>query len=430
MASVEFRHCRKAYPPRAGGTATEVLKGIDLTVADGEFLVLVGPSGCGKTTLLRLLAGLESLSGGDVLVGGRSVQHLSPAQRNVAMVFQSYALYPHLSVAQNLAFGLRRSRPRRGLRRIQDGLAHCTAPWPRPLRVPSQREAAIQRRVQQVAAMLDLVTLLQRRPRELSGGQKQRVALGRAIAREPAVFLMDEPLSNLDAKLRGETRLAIAQLQKTLGTTTIYVTHDQVEAMTMGHRIAVLHHGALQQVGTPRQLYNRPINLLVAQFIGHPPMNLLPATPTPTGLALDGLALPLSKRLRSSLAAQRNGPVTTVGIRAEALQVRAPQDQASAPNSLAATVVAIEALGHEQLLGCRLAAGDHLVQVRAAADLPVRLGDNLIITPDQEAWHLFDDQGKALPAGKAQEAEEQPARSTEIPTSQPMEPQPPAMLPY
>lgn len=397
MASVEFCHCHKAYPPRAGGVATEVLKGIDLTVADGEFLVLVGPSGCGKTTLLRLLAGLESFSGGDVLVGGRSVQHLSPGQRNVAMVFQSYALYPHLSVAQNLAFGLRRSRPRRGLRRIQDGLAHCTAPWPPPLRVHSQREAAIQRRIQQVAAMLDLETLLQRRPRELSGGQKQRVALGRAIAREPAVFLMDEPLSNLDAKLRGETRLAIAHLQKTLGTTTIYVTHDQVEAMTMGHRIAVLHHGALQQVGTPRQLYNQPVNLFVAQFIGHPPMNLLPATPTPTGLLLDGLALPFSERLRSSLvAAQRSGPVTTVGIRAEALHARAPQDRASAPSCLAATVVAIEALGHEQLLGCRLAAGQHLVQVRAAADLPVQLGDNLTITPDQDAWHLFDAQGQAL----------------------------------
>lgn len=393
MASVEFRHCRKAYPPRAGGTSTEVLKGIDLAVADGEFLVLVGPSGCGKTTLLRLLAGLESLSGGDVLVGGRSVQHLSPAQRNVAMVFQSYALYPHLSVAQNLAFGLRRSRPRRGLRRLQDGLAHCTAPWPRPLRVPSRREAAIQRRVREVAAMLDLGTLLQRRPRELSGGQKQRVALGRAIAREPAVFLMDEPLSNLDAKLRGETRLAIARLQKTLETTTIYVTHDQVEAMTMGHRIAVLHHGALQQVGTPRQLYNHPVNLFVAQFIGHPPMNLLPATPTPTGLMLAGQALPLPERLRAT--GQRSGPVATAGIRAEALHVGAPQDQASTPNGLAATVVAIEALGHEQLLGCRLAAGQHLVQVRAAADLPVRLGDNLTITPDQDAWHLFDAQGKA-----------------------------------
>ena len=396
MASVEFRHCRKVYPPRAGGTATEVLKGIDLTVADGEFLVLVGPSGCGKTTLLRLLAGLESLSGGDVLVGGRSVQHLSPARRNVAMVFQSYALYPHLSVAQNLAFGLRRSRPRRGLRRIQDGLAHCTALWPRPLRISSQREAAIQRRVQEVAAMLDLGTLLQRWPRELSGGQKQRVALGRAIAREPAVFLMDEPLSNLDAKLRGETRLAIAQLQRTLGTTTIYVTHDQVEAMTMGHRIAVLHHGALQQVGTPRQLYSQPVNLFVAQFIGQPPMNLLPAVPTSTGLVLDGRVLPLSERLRAVLA-QRNAPVATAGIRAEALRVQAPQDQAPTSNSLAATVVAIEALGHEQLLGCRLAAGQHLLQVRAAADLPVRLGDNLAITPDQDAWHLFDDQDRALP---------------------------------
>ena len=394
MASVEFRHCRKAYPPRGRGVATEVLKGIHLAVADGEFLVLVGPSGCGKTTLLRLLAGLETLTGGDVLVGGRSVQHLSPAQRNVAMVFQSYALYPHLSVARNLAFGLRRSRPSRGLRRIQDGLAHCTARWPPPLQVRSRREAAVQRRVQEVAHLLDLVPLLQRRPRELSGGQKQRVALGRAIAREPAVFLMDEPLSNLDAKLRGETRLAIARLQKTLGTTTIYVTHDQVEAMTMGHRIAVLHDGELQQVGTPRQLYNQPVNLFVGQFIGHPPMNLLPATTTPSHLLLHGQALPLSERLRASLA-RRSGPVATVGIRAEALHVRAPQDQASAPNGLAATVVAIEALGHEQLLGCRLAAGEHLVQVRASADVPIRLGDHLTVTPDPDAWRLFDAQGKA-----------------------------------
>ena len=397
MASVEFRHCSKAYPPQAGGTVTEVLKGIDLTVADGEFLVLVGPSGCGKTTLLRLLAGLESLSGGDVLVGGRPVQHLSPAQRNVAMVFQSYALYPHLSVAQNLAFGLRRSRPRRGLRRIQDGLAHYTALWPRLLRVHSQRESVIQRRVQEVAAMLDLGHLLQRRPRELSGGQKQRVALGRAIAREPAVFLMDEPLSNLDAKLRGETRLAIAQLQKTLGTTTIYVTHDQVEAMTMGHRIAVLHQGGLQQVGTPRQLYNQPVNMFVAQFIGHPPMNMLPATLSPTGLMLEGQALPLSARLQATVA-QRNASVVTAGIRAEALRAQVSHGQTPALNSLAATVVAIEALGHEQLLGCRLTAGQHLVQVRTSADLPVRLGENLTVIPDQDAWYFFDSQGKALVA--------------------------------
>ena len=395
MASVEFRRCRKAYPSRARARETVVLKGIDLTVADGELLVLVGPSGCGKTTLLRLLAGLESLSGGDVLVGGRSVQHLSPAQRNVAMVFQSYALYPHLSVAQNLAFGLRRSRPRRGLRPVQDALAHWTAPWPPLLRVRSQREAAIQRRIQEVANLLDLEPLLHRRPRELSGGQKQRVALGRAIAREPAVFLMDEPLSNLDAKLRGETRLAIAHLQKTLAATTIYVTHDQVEAMTMGHRIAVLHHGELQQVGTPRQLYHQPVNLFVAQFIGHPPMNLLPASPTPGGLLLDGQALPLSERLRAGMA-QPGSPVATVGIRAEALHVGAHRNRVANSNGLAATVVAIEALGHEQLLGCRLAAGEHLVQVRAAADLPVRLGDNLTITPDPAAWRLFDAQGRAL----------------------------------
>lgn len=397
MASVEFRHCCKTYPPRAHGPATEVLKAIDLTIADGEFLVLVGPSGCGKTTLLRLLAGLESLSAGDVLVGGQSVGHLAPAQRNVAMVFQSYALYPHLSVAQNLAFGLRRSRRRRLLHSLQDGLASATTSWPSPLRVPSRREEAIQARIREVAAMLDLNGLLERQPRQLSGGQKQRVALGRAIARQPAVFLMDEPLSNLDAKLRGETRLAIARLQRQLGTTTIYVTHDQVEAMTMGHRIAVLHQGELQQVGTPRQLYSQPINLFVAQFIGHPPMNLLPVTPTATGLMLEGQVLHLSKSLRAAMA-QHTRPIATVGIRAESFMVAAPQtgEASPGPHGLAARVVAIEDLGHEHLLGCRLAAGGHLVQVRVSADLPVQVGDHLSISPHHRACHLFDNQGKAL----------------------------------
>ena len=269
MAEVEFQNLRKQYPPRRGAAAVEVLRGIDLQIKDGEFLVLVGPSGCGKSTLLRLLAGLETPSAGEVLVGGRTVTNLPPSRRDVAMVFQSYALYPHLSVAQNIAFGLRRSGHRGWQQQLRDWLARNTA------FVHSPREQAITKQVQHVAEMLNLGPLLDRLPKELSGGQKQRVALGRAIAREPAVFLMDEPLSNLDAKLRGDTRRQIVDLQRSLGVTTVYVTHDQVEAMTMGHRIAVLNGGCLQQLGTPMELYQKPANLFVAQFIGSPPMNLL-----------------------------------------------------------------------------------------------------------------------------------------------------------
>ena len=273
---MRFQRVSKTYPPRRGGAPVTVLHDLDLHVQDGEFLVLVGPSGCGKSTLLRLLAGLELPTGGEILVGERPVSRLRPAQRDVAMVFQSYALYPHLSVAGNLGFGLRRSRPRTPLQQLQDSLHQASRRLPVPLQVPSRRERQIEARIAEVAAMLELEPLLQRLPKELSGGQKQRVALGRAIARQPAVFLMDEPLSNLDAKLRTGTRTQIVELQRRLGTTTLYVTHDPVEAMTMGHRIAVLHAGRLQQLGTPMELYRWPANLFVAQFIGSPPMNLLP----------------------------------------------------------------------------------------------------------------------------------------------------------
>ena len=402
MASVQFCDCHKTFPSRPGGTTVSVLKGINLTVHDGEFLVLVGPSGCGKTTLLRLLAGLDSLSAGDVLVGGQSVSRKAAADRNVAMVFQNYALYPHLSVAENLAFGLRRSRRRNPKQQLHDWLARCTIGWPAPLRLRSRRETAIANRIEQVATMLDLVPLLNRRPKELSGGQKQRVALGRAIARQPAVFLMDEPLSNLDAQLRTETRAAIARLQRQLAVTTLYVTHDQVEAMTMGDRIAVLHDGALQQLGTPLDLYEHPANLFVAQFIGQPAMNLLPVAAKAGGLELSGLPLTLSRRLQAALASS-SAAVTTAGIRAEAIRALphgtavATEAATAAPMQLTANVVAIEMLGHEQLLGCRLLAGDHLLQVRAAADWPIGLGDSLALQPDPDAWHLFTGAGAALP---------------------------------
>jgi multiple sugar transport system ATP-binding protein len=367
----------------------QVLHDLDLSIADGEFLVLVGPSGCGKSTLLRLLAGLEQPSGGEIWVGDRPVSRLRPSQRDVAMVFQSYALYPHLSVADNMAFGLRRSRPRTPLQQLHDAVAGV-------LRLPSEREKRVAARVAEVAAMLELEPLLQRLPRELSGGQKQRVALGRAIAREPAVFLMDEPLSNLDAKLRTGTRAQITGLQRRLGTTTVYVTHDQVEAMTMGHRIAVLNAGRLQQLGTPLELYRWPANLFVAQFIGSPPMNLLPVRVVPGGQLQLGqrrfsLEAPLVDRV-----AGRSGEALTAGLRPEHLRLGP-----AANRNLPAEVVHLEALGNEQLLTCRLAEGDHLVQLRVDPERSLRPGETVHLEVDPSGWRVFDAAGDALVAPQA-----------------------------
>ena len=246
MAEVTFDHVEKVYD-----NGYHAVHDLSLDIHDGEFLVLVGPSGCGKTTALRMVAGLEDISDGTVAIGGRIVNDISPKERDIAMVFQSYALYPHLSVAENIAFGLRLRKESKDL---------------------------IAERVAWAAKMLDLTTYLDRRPKQLSGGQRQRVAMGRAIVRQPQVFLMDEPLSNLDAKLRVQMRADIAKLQRDIGTTTIYVTHDQVEAMTMGDRVAVMSQGVLQQVDTPQRLFDNPANLFVAGFIGTPPMNLLEAT--------------------------------------------------------------------------------------------------------------------------------------------------------
>jgi len=244
MATITFDHVTKQFDE------TRAVDDLNIEVEDGEFLVLVGPSGCGKTTALRMLAGLEEISSGRILIGSRVVNNVAPGARNVAMVFQSYALYPHMTVYDNLAFSLRNQK---------------------------QPKADIDRRVQSAAKTLELETLLKRKPKQLSGGQRQRVALGRAIVREPAAFLMDEPLSNLDAALRVQTRAEILKLQQRLGTTTIYVTHDQIEAMTMGDRIAVMRNGVLQQIGSPEDLYTSPANTFVATFIGSPAMNLLPA---------------------------------------------------------------------------------------------------------------------------------------------------------
>jgi multiple sugar transport system ATP-binding protein len=395
LAEVRFQQVGKIYPPRRGGAPVEVLRQLDLAIEDGEFLVLVGPSGCGKSTLLRLLAGLEAPSSGEIYVGERPVSRLRPAQRDVAMVFQSYALYPHLSVADNIGFGLRRSLPRSPLQQLQDALHRAGRHWPPGLRLPAPREERIEARIREVAGMLELGPLLERLPKELSGGQKQRVALGRAIARQPAVFLMDEPLSNLDAKLRTGTRAQIVELQRRLGTTTLYVTHDQVEAMTMGHRIAVLNAGRLQQLGTPMELYQWPANLFVAQFIGSPAMNLLPVEVAAQGqLLLGGRRLTVEGPMAEALGG-RQGQTLTGGLRPEHLKLAPATNR-----NLAAEVSHVEALGNEQLVTCRLLEGSHLVLVRATPEQSVSVGQAVHLEIDPSGWRLFEGEGVALPRPK------------------------------
>ena len=381
-----------------------MIRSLDLRIEDGEFIVLVGPSGCGKSTLLRLLAGLELPTAGEILIGDRPVSRVRPAQRDVAMVFQSYALYPHLSVRDNLSFGLRRSRSLPPLHRLQDQLHRSGRHLPASLQVTSPRERRIETRVGEVAASLELTDLLDRLPKELSGGQKQRVALGRAMARQPKVFLMDEPLSNLDAKLRNSTRTRIVELQKQLGTTTLYVTHDQVEAMTMGHRIAVLNQGSLQQLGTPMQLYRWPSNLFVAQFIGSPPMALLPVTVSPAAtLLLGDRRLPVEGPMAEALPALE-GQVLTAGLRPEGWRV-AP----STNRNLPAEIRHVEVLGNEQLITCQLLHGGHLVTVRTEADLAVIVGEMLHLDPDPQGWRLFDAEGDAIcPPEPARNSPEEP----------------------
>ena len=401
LAGVCFKALSKSYPPRGGSDPVEVIRELSLTIEDGEFLVLVGPSGCGKSTLLRLMAGLETPSSGEIFIGDHPVSRLRPAQRNVAMVFQSYALYPHLSVRDNLGFGLRRSRQRTVLQQIQDQLHRTTRRFPQHLSLSSPREARLEIRVNEVAEALELDQLLDRRPKELSGGQKQRVALGRAMARQPDVFLMDEPLSNLDAKLRGSTRTRIVDLQRQLGTTTLYVTHDQVEAMTMGHRIAVLNQGRLQQLGTPMELYRWPSNLFVAQFIGSPPMNVLPVTVASAGTLLLGeRRLPVEGVLADALPALE-GQSLNGGIRPEQLRI-APATNRNLP----ADVSHSEVLGNEQLITCRLLDGGHLIQVRADPDLDATPGSRVHLEAEPTGWRLFDRLGEAI-------AKPHPPRSSE-----------------
>ncbi len=353
MATVTFDDATRIYP----GLDRPAVDHLDLEIEDGEFLVLVGPSGCGKSTTLRMLAGMEPVDEGTIHIGARDVTDVPAKNRDIAMVFQSYALYPHMTVAENIGFHLKVKR------------------------VPKAERAA---RVREAAKILDLEDLLDRKPAKLSGGQRQRVAMGRAIVRQPQVFLMDEPLSNLDAKLRVQTRTQIAALQRRLGVTTVYVTHDQVEAMTMGDRVAVLDEGVLQQVASPRELFAHPANLFVAGFIGSPAMNLLPATVTAEGARHGTLTVPLTPDQRAALTTDQ----LTIGVRPEAWTQQPP-----GTGGLDVTVLVIEELGSESFLyGTEDDTDPTAPQIVARAEglSSTETGDRLSLVPRQDRLHLFD----------------------------------------
>jgi multiple sugar transport system ATP-binding protein len=393
VAEVTLNEVDKVYD-----NGFHAVRDLSVGIEDGEFLVLVGPSGCGKTTALRMVAGLEQITDGTVEIGGRVVNSLSPKERDIAMVFQNYALYPHLSVADNIGFGLR-------LRKMPG--------------------AEIERRVAWAAKMLDLTPYLDRRPKQLSGGQRQRVAMGRAIVREPAVFLMDEPLSNLDAKLRVQMRGEIARLQHDIGTTTIYVTHDQVEAMTMGHRVAVMNAGVLQQIDTPQRLYDEPANVFVAGFIGTPPMNLfvagLSADHGSLALNLGGQRLELGDDVAARYPLLRGyaGGNVVLGVRSDDLHPAASRPELP---TMSAQLLNVEALGSETIAYLRLEAesigvhadeeeealagtgeGESIVASRPnlVASFPprvtLRLDEQVPVAIDTAHLHFFDlDTGAAL----------------------------------
>ena len=350
MASVTFEAATRVFP----GNPEPSVDSLDLEIADGEFLVLVGPSGCGKSTTLRMLAGLEDIDGGRVLIGERDVTHVPPKDRDIAMVFQNYALYPHMTVAENMGFALK---------------------------IAGVDKATRAARVEEVAELLDLADYLDRKPKALSGGQRQRVAMGRAIVREPQVFLMDEPLSNLDAKLRVQTRTQIASLQRRLGVTTVYVTHDQTEALTMGDRIAVMKDGRLQQVGTPRELYETPVNQFVAGFIGSPAMNLLPATVSGGGVSLGGVEFALP-----AAASQAPGSAVVLGVRPEDLVMASGEEP-----RIETVIDLVEELGADGYLY------GHIAQEGERRDVVARVdgrahpaaGETVRLVPDRSHLHLF-----------------------------------------
>jgi multiple sugar transport system ATP-binding protein len=354
MSTITFEGATRQY----AGVDRPAVDALDLRVEDGEFLVLVGPSGCGKSTSLRMLAGLEDVDRGSIRIGDRDVTSLPAKSRDIAMVFQNYALYPHMTVADNMGFALK------------------IAGVPKP---------EIRERVLSAARILDLESYLDRKPKALSGGQRQRVAMGRAIVRQPRAFLMDEPLSNLDAKLRVSTRTQIAALQRRLGVTTVYVTHDQVEAMTMGDRIAVMKDGVLQQCDTPRAVYERPANAFVAGFIGSPPMNLLPVRLANGSTEVAGLHLDVPR----SVQEQTDGPEVLLGFRPESLTVAGPLD-----DGIAATVDVVEELGAEAFAYCTLPGHDPAsgkVDIIAKVDprRPPAIGSEITLQVRPDELHFF-----------------------------------------
>jgi multiple sugar transport system ATP-binding protein len=387
VAEVILQNIYKTYSAR-GADSTAVLKRIELSIKDGEFMVLVGPSGCGKSTLLRSIAGLEQVTAGTIQIGDRLVNDLPPKARNIAIVFQSYALYPHMRVYDNIAFGLRR-RSLVGDRTqpLQNFLVEMTRNLPPRLRYETDRERRIRQQVYKVAEMLQIEGLLQRLPKQLSGGQKQRVALGRAIARDAEVFLMDEPLSNLDAKLRAETRSQIVQLQRQLGKTTIYVTHDQTEAMTMGDRIAVMYQGQIQQVASPLEIYHHPANTFVAQFIGSPPMNFLPVRIQSNLLRSGDWELSMIPSQLEALGSYIKRDLL-LGIRPEHLTLSTPALQ-----HLRGRVELVEALGTDTYIAVELMGLEkpgQRVQVRVPANRAVSLHQEVHLAVAIDKLHLFD----------------------------------------
>jgi multiple sugar transport system ATP-binding protein len=361
MATVTFEKAQRWYP----GADVPAVPGIDLEIRDGEFMVLVGPSGCGKSTTLRMLAGLEEVTQGKIFIGDRDVTHTPPKDRDIAMVFQNYALYPHMTVAENMAFALKMAKVKEDERK---------------------------RRVADAAKILGLTEYLERKPKALSGGQRQRVAMGRAIVRNPQVFCMDEPLSNLDAKMRVQTRTDIAKLQADLGVTTVYVTHDQIEAMTMGDRVAVMKDGYLQQVDTPLKLYDKPINLFVAGFIGSPQMNLLEATAKDGQAQIGEYLVPVDEASSKQLGPQHTN--ITVGVRPEAWRIVSQGE-----GGLPVRVTVIEELGADAYVyGTSGVEGTpNNIIVRTSGRQSPQKGETLYVTTDPRDVHVFDtDTGERL----------------------------------
>ncbi|MQA37959.1 ABC transporter ATP-binding protein [Rugamonas aquatica] len=360
MAAISLQHVRKFYD-----NGFHAVKDFNLHIEDGEFVVFVGPSGCGKSTTLRMIAGLEDISDGNLQIGGRVVNDLQPKERDIAMVFQSYALYPHMTVRQNMGFALK-----------LDG-------------VP---KAQINERVDEAAKMLHLEPLLERRPKELSGGQRQRVALGRAIVRKPQAFLMDEPLSNLDAKLRVEMRASIARLHRKLGVTTVYVTHDQVEAMTMGDRIVVMKGGEIQQVASPMALYERPANKFVGSFIGSPAMSFLDGHVLGGVVGGEGYALTLPTDMAQRVSGHEGRPVS-LGLRPEILSLLQPGAVADNGAVLRGVAEVVEPLGAETIVTVQVGAQN--IVARLAGNVDIRAGQALALVVDCSRIHLFDAESEA-----------------------------------